>query len=359
MEKPLTILLLADGRSVHTERYATALRGRAMTVWVASLEPGDMVDIPLKGKLGIAGLDYVFIAGQLSEIVKKHGIDIVDAHSASGYGFSAAVSRVWKTAPLVLHCLGSDILISARKSAIHLARVRTSLGRAAIVFSDSEYMSSKIREIDSDANIKIKYWGAEKAVFDVYHRKSEWNFVKRAVIDILVPRPQEEVYNNELIVEALSDMITARRMTLTFPGWGSRLEGFEALVRAKFNTGQVRFYDRLSRTQYPEFLSGFDVYLSASRSDSSPASLIEAMAAGLFPIVGDIDGVKEWMDDKSGLMFDTTSAASLKQAFEKLLSGQVEPEKIIQGNREKAERRGHFEEGIETTIKVMQELHHA
>jgi glycosyltransferase involved in cell wall biosynthesis len=359
MEKPLNILVLDDGRSVHGERYVAALRERGMAVWVASLEPGDMVDIPLKGRLGITGLDYVFIAGQLSEIVKKHGIDIVDAHSASGYGFSAAVSRVWKTAPLVLHCLGSDILISAPKSVIHMARVRTAVGRAGVVFSDSEYMSSKIREIDPDANIKIKYWGAERAVFDVYHRKSEWNFVNQAVIDVLVPRPQEEVYNNELIVEALFDFVSEHRITLTFPNRGTRLEGFESLVRSKFNGGQVRFYDRLPRPAYPEFLSGFDVYLSASTSDSSPASLIEAMAAGLFPIVGNIDGVKEWMDDKSGLMFDITSAASLTQAFEKLLSGQIEIEKIIQNNREKAERRGRFEEGIETTIKVMQELHHA
>lgn len=356
MEKPLKILVLDDGRSVHGERYTAALRDLGMTVWVASLEPGAMVDLPLRGRLGITGLDYLFAAGQISEIAKSRDIDIVDAHSASGYGFSAAVSRVWRTAPLILHCLGSDILISARKSAIHLARVRTALGRANVVFSDSEHMATQIREIEPDANVKIKYWGSERAIFDIFHDKSGGDFLKRAAIDVLVPRPQEEVYNNELIIEALSDFISQRRITLTFPNWGTRLEGFEALVRGKFNGGQVRFYDRLPRLAYPEFLSGFDVYLSASTSDSSPASLIEAMAAGLFPVVGEIDGVKDWMDEKSGLMFDTASAESLGRAFDKLLSGQVEVGNILRDNHARAERRGRFEDAIEMTIKTMQEL---
>ena len=358
MEKPLNILVLDDGRSVHGERYVAALRDRKLTVWVASLEEGDIVDIPLKGRLGITGLDYLFAAGQIAEIVNDKKIDIVDAHSASGYGFSAAVSRVWKTKPLILTCLGSDILISANKTAIHKARVRTALGRANVVFSDSEYMATKIREIEPDANIKIKYWGAERDIFDIYIQKRDSDFLKRPTIDVFIPRPQEEVYNNELIIEALGDLVSQDKITLTFPHWGTRLDGFESMVRDKYNSGQVQFYNRIPRPDYPKFLSGFDVYLSATLSDSSPASLIEAMAAGLFPVVGNIDGVRDWADDKSTLMFDVSSAKSLKQQFNKLLSGQVEVEGILRRNHEKAEKRGRFEETIEIAVKTMQELVH-
>jgi glycosyltransferase involved in cell wall biosynthesis len=38
-----------------------------------------------------------------------------------------------------------------------------------------------------------------------------------------------------------------------------------------------------------------DVYVSMSRSDSTSQSLLEAMAAGLFPIVSDIAGNREWV----------------------------------------------------------------
>ncbi len=359
MEKPLNILVLDDGRSVHGERYVTALRERKMTVWVASLEEGDIVDIHLKGRLGITGLDYLFAAGQIAEIVNEKKIDIVDAHSASGYGFSAAVSRVWKSKPLVLTCLGSDILISANKTAIHKARVRTALGRANVVFSDSEHMASKIREIEPEANVKIKYWGAEQDIFDIYTQKRDSDFLKRPTIDVFIPRPQEEVYNNELIIEALGDLVSQNKITLTFPHWGTRLDGFEAIVRTKYSASQVQFYNRVARPDYPKFLSGFDVYLSAALSDSSPASLIEVMAAGLFPVVGNIDGVRDWADDKSALMFDVSSAKSLKQQFDRLLSGQIEIGNILQGNRKKAERRGRFEETIEIAIKTMQDLVHA
>ncbi len=358
MEKPLNILVLDDGRSVHGERYVAALRERNLAVWVASLEEGDIVDIPLKGRLGIAGLDYIFAAGQIAEIADDKKIDIVDAYSASGYGFSAAVSRVWKSKPLVLTCLGSDILISANKTAIHKARVRTALGRANVVFSDSEHMATKIREIEPEANIKIKYWGAEQDIFDIFDQKLDSDFLKRPTVDVFVPRPQEEVYNNELIVEALGDFVSQNKITLTFPHWGTKLDDFESMVRDKYNSGQVQFYNRVARPDYPKFLSGFDVYLSAALSDSSPASLIEAMAAGLFPVVGKIDGVREWADDQSALMFDVTNANSLRQQFNRLLSGHIEIESILRGNHEKSKQRGRFEDTIEIAVKTMRELVH-
>ena len=44
-----------------------------------------------------------------------------------------------------------------------------------------------------------------------------------------------------------------------------------------------------------ELYRGGDVYVSLSRSDSTSQSLLEAMAVGLFPIVSDIEGNREWV----------------------------------------------------------------
>lgn len=349
-------MILDDARSIHGERYSAALRKRGMSVYVASLEKGDNVDIPLKGRVGVAGLDYLFAARQIADIVQNHNIDVIDAHSASGYGFTAAVSGAWKSRPLLLHCLGSDILISANKSAIHKARVRTALARAHVAYSDSEYMAEKIREIEPETSTQIKYWGAEQAIFDIFKMKQNYRFLDNSTIDIYIPRPQEDVYNNELIINALSGYVLDGRITLTFPNWGTRLDGFESLVRSKYNSAQVRLYNRVPRQKYAEFISAFDVYLSASKSDSSPASLIEAMAAGLFPVVGNIAGVSDWMDIKSGLMFDINDASTLKNAFDKLLSGQVEVANIIRHNHKKASELGHFDKTVDMTIKTMRDL---
>jgi glycosyltransferase involved in cell wall biosynthesis len=47
----------------------------------------------------------------------------------------------------------------------------------------------------------------------------------------------------------------------------------------------------------PALLQAHDVYVSASLSDTTSVSLLEAMACGLFPIVTDIPANHEWITD--------------------------------------------------------------
>ena len=63
-----------------------------------------------------------------------------------------------------------------------------------------------------------------------------------------------------------------------------------------------------------------DVYLSASRSDSTSLSLLEAMAAGALPVVSDIEGNREWVADGDGArLFACGDAAALARALEAAL----------------------------------------
>ena len=47
----------------------------------------------------------------------------------------------------------------------------------------------------------------------------------------------------------------------------------------------------------PSFLSEADIYVSTSLHDGTSVSLLEAMAAGVFPIVTDIPANREWITD--------------------------------------------------------------
>lgn len=81
------------------------------------------------------------------------------------------------------------------------------------------------------------------------------------------------------------------------------------------------------------------MYLSASRSDSTSLSLLEAMASGAVPVVGDIEGNREWIEDGAGgRLFTCGDAADL--ALEQVLADGSWVERARAHNRRVAEVRG-------------------
>jgi glycosyltransferase involved in cell wall biosynthesis len=356
MEESLKILLLADGRSVHTVRYQAELRHQGIDVTLASLERGDTVDVQLKKKSVSNSLNYFFSNREIKQLVRKLAPDAVNAHFASGYGFSTALSGVWKKTPVFLHCLGSDILISPAKSIAHKRRVRHALSKASHIFVDSNYLAEKVREIFPVRHIDVIPWGVEGSFLRSFEKRRSRGFAFCSPPKVVVPRPQGKVYNNAFIIESLKDLINNREISLTFLDYGDDLERFKTIVGKHCPNGLIEFYRFKPRDEYIDYISGFDIYLSASLSDSSPVSLIEAMAAGLLPIVGDIPGVREWIDRESGILFDPKESGTLIGAFRQALHPEIDLERILTSNHARVKERAVFAENVKRTIGIFQKV---
>jgi L-malate glycosyltransferase len=353
----MKLLLLADARAVHTERYKAALEKKGIRVVLSSMEHAESVDIPIECPTGIQGVDYRLAAGKIKAIIKKVKPDIVDAHSASGYGYAAAVAGMIKYCPLVVHCLGSDILISSQKSVFHKQRIRTSLEGAAAVFVDSEFILGKAEAIYPDADYRVVYWGAEEGIFKLFRPDHDFAIMNHTrSIKAIVPRPHERIYNNWFIIESLANHIVDRHLELHFPDWGGQADEFKKHAAKLNQSGGIDYYSRMPREEYIRFLGSFDMYISASRSDSSPASLIEAMAAGLVPLVGDISGVAELMQNSPELLYDLNNPSSLRGLFKSILDGQLDTKAILRSNHDMIRKAGCFEDNIDSTIQTMQKL---
>jgi L-malate glycosyltransferase len=59
---------------------------------------------------------------------------------------------------------------------------------------------------------------------------------------------------------------------------------------------QVHFPGHVSQVDLARYYRSSDLYLSASHSDGSSISLLEAMACGLPALVSDIPGNREWIN---------------------------------------------------------------
>ncbi|MEW6015822.1 MAG: glycosyltransferase [Candidatus Zixiibacteriota bacterium] len=352
----MKLLMLADGRSVHSARYLAEMKRNGVEITMASLEPGEPVDKNLKRISGINFLDYLLCAGEISRLAKVLKPDIINPHFASGYGFSTAFAGLHSRFPVILHCLGSDILISPTKSALHRARVRYALKQSDHIIVDSAYLGEQVRGLGYREDIAIIPWGLEDEYFLLFEKKIADKPFDSTPLKIIVPRPHNKIYNNRFIIESLAGILKKGNLIITFPDWGDEVSIFREAVERLGIGEAVRFYGRLSRKEFIPYYASFDIYLSASLSDSSPASLLEAMGIGLFPIVADIPGVREWVGKTNGVLFDPRDPASLQGAVEKLLNDSYPVEKILESNHRMAASKARFSDNIAATIKVMERI---
>ncbi len=346
----LKVLIAADARSFHTERFAAELRAQGCDVRVASLESGPMDHIALERKAPISTIAYAMAAGPLQRLIDSFEPDIVNPHYAAGYGF--LVSRLEpQNAPVILHVWGSDILRVPQRSALGRAKVLRGLNAADMVVADSNYLADAVAALGTSTPVQTIPWGIER-MYLADHRTS---YAVGRPLRIIVPRLHEPIYNNLFVVEALQEEIGDGALRLTFPAFGSEYEDFRQAASALVGD-RIEYYERLPRERFVELMASHDVYLSAARSDSSPVTLIEAMALGLIPVVGDIRGVDEWLTEDAGYRFTIDAPDTLRKTIAGLIDAGDDHATMRQRNLEQVKLRGVFEDNMRRQVELMRDL---
>ena len=79
---------------------------------------------------------------------------------------------------------------------------------------------------------------------------------------------------------------------------------------------RTKLWPRLSQAQLWTLFQKSQVFVSPSVHDGTPNSLLEAMACGCFPVVGNTESMKEWVQTGvNGLLVDATDAHSMADAI--------------------------------------------
>ena len=346
----LKILVLADSRSFHIERYAAELRRHECVVLIASLESGTVAHIPLRRRSRVNTFAYALAAGETARLIDSFQPDIIDAHYASGYGFLLSRLR-GRPRPAVLHLWGSDILRVPGKSWFHKRKVIAALKAPERIVADSAFLADKAAALTRIRRPDVISWGIE-ARYLARHR-SDYNLGRP--LRVIVPRLHEPVYDNEFILASLKDLIDSGKIRLTFPAFGSGYESFAAAA-AGLVGDRLHCYEKLPRDEFIEMMASHDVYLSAARSDSFPVTLIEAMALGLIPVVADIPGVREWLPEGAGYTFPPRRAAELRSIVAGLVERGDPHQQMRRDNLERVRGCCLFEENIGRQIRLMREV---
>jgi len=228
---------------------------------------------------------------------------------------------------------GSDLLLA--NDPVRRARSRWVLRRADLVLCDAEMLAQAAREAGAwPARVHAIPWGVELERFrPAASRESGL---------ILSTRSHEPVYDLETAIAGLALVLASREdRHVVFTGDGLLRPSLERLAAEKLPAGRFRFTGRLDGEELAGWYGRAEIYLSASRSDSTSQSLLEAMAAEAVPVVSDIAGNREWVSDGEGArLFRAGDPESLADALTAALSDELWRARTRARNREVVVARG-------------------
>ncbi len=350
-EQPLRVLVLGDSRSFHMERYVDELRRQGCEVLMASLEDGTMPHHRLRKGKPRNRLSYLLASSEIRSLITgDFAPDVINAHYAVGYGASTAIAARGVSAAVVLHVWGSDILVLPRQSFFRRMKAVIALKSADIVLGDSRYLLKAARTLHRFPHGEVIPWGIEQVYYDLFSSER----LKQKPVRIISPRAHEEVYNHLFVLEALLPFLERGELHWSLPNWGSEVETFKEAAAGLLGKS-VFLYSRKVRGDLMRFFAEHDLYLSASHSDSSPASLIEAMGLGLIPVCADIPGIREWLHRENGFMFEPDSEKELHEIIRRVLGFTEEYASLLERNRQQVVTKGIFETNVAQMIAIMRE----
>lgn len=289
-----------------------------------------------------AALGYLSALSAVRREMIAFGPDVTVAHFLPNYGLLAALSgaRSW-----MLACWGSDLLINAHRSPLHRARARYVLRRAPLVHVDAEVLAEAAVSLGADpARVWNRAWGVDVAALAPGGDAGAGNGGPR----ILWTRQLEAVYDPEPFVRALGAL---KRRGFAFrasmAGDGPMRDQVSAWIREERVEREITLEGFVGEERLRALYRASDLYASVSRSDSTSQSLLEAMAAGVFPIVSDIAGNREWVTHRrEGYLVPTGDAEAIACAIEEAW-GDPERGAMRARARAKVEERGSFADTID------------
>lgn len=352
----MKILLVADGRSPITRAWIRGMAGLSHQVDLISSYPCEKPDgiercavLPLafsgvgrkpasgggkssggwmrRFRLVLLGLRYYLgplsilaAAGRYRKLVEEFQPDLVHALRIPYEGMLASYTPVG--VPLAISSWGNDFILHARGSFLMKAMTRRAVQRADGFTADCQRDIRLACEwgLRSDAPAIFAPGNGGLDLARIEQIKADYeNAPSRAVDDLMMinPRGIRPAYvRNDVFFHALPLVLreipglkivcSAMRGEPDAEKWVKEL-GLEGSVTLLDSEPQEKLWRRYMECS---------LLVSPAIFDGTPNSVLEGMALGCLPVVGDIESLREWITNgENGLLADPNDPAALAAAI--------------------------------------------
>ena len=257
-------------------------------------------------------------ARRLREVLARIQPDMIHAMRIPFEGMLSALAEPQQ--PLLISVWGNDFTLHAPSTPLMTRYTRLSLLHANALHADCQ------------RDLKLaRYWGFEMGKpaivlpggggvqMDIFHppvAQIEEIRATKGGPTVINPRGFRAYVRNDTFFQAIPIILQqhspVKFVCATMQG-ESRAERW---VKELDIAGYVDLLPKQTRPEMAELFRQAQVTASITTHDGTPNTLLEALACGCFPIVGDIESLREWiMDGVNGFLVDPSDPKALAQAI--------------------------------------------
>lgn len=357
----MRLLMVSHSILPWTPLYAGWFARRGDAVRVVSFSPGAVPGVETDF-VGVEPFDkyrnkHLFLTRvpRVRRIVRDFRPDVVFATYVISNGLTALLAG---GGPLAVSAQGGDVRALYRtgdwRNAVRRLLLRRICRRAGLIHSVSRQLSDMLVALGA---AREKIHEAPSGV-DTRLFAPDPAMPRLGATRIICIRKHEPVYDLATLVDALATLHRdGVSFHCTFVGGGHLLEAHRARAAEAGLGGKVEFRGAVPHGELPSLLRSADLYVSPSLSDGTSASLLEALASGLFPVVTRIEANTPWIaDGRTGLLFEPRRADQLAAALKQALGDADLRRGAFVANRERVLRNGDFETNMAALAKRIDAL---
>lgn len=364
----MKVLYFTRDYTTHDHRFLTALANTEHKVFYLRLErrgrqledralPPEIELVPWEGGSKPASWrDGPRLLAGLKRVIRKLKPDLILAGPLQSAAFLAALSGF---CPLVSMSWGYDLLHDARRNALWAWATRYTLKRSAVMVGDCSTVRDAAISYGMPGERIVAFpWGVDLEHFSPESQSEVSNSKaqeKRFVL--LSTRGWEPIYGVDLIAQAF--VRAARGLSaendpelhLIMLGNGSQGARLKQTFMQADLMERVHFPGQVGFADLPRYYRSSDLYVSASHSDGSSISLLEALACGLPALVSDIPGNREWVTPgQEGWWFQDGDVEGLCKGILQAVEVRAQLPEIGRAARDLAEQRADWNKNFQELL---------
>jgi L-malate glycosyltransferase len=307
------ICFLADASSPHTLKWVTGCLMLNWEITIISHWPGEIPGAEvIVHPLTLTG--FPRYCWNIRRLIRKIKPDIIHAHQFGAHALYAWFAGV---SPLVISAWGSDVLVKPKRSPFIRWLVKFLISKAALITSDSAQVTSELIAYGAKPEQILTFlFGIDRRLYEKLARTAK----SQECLIICSPRLHEPLYNIKEIIKAFQQVSSEfPKIELWLLGNGSLTAELQQYVAQNQLAAGIRFWGRVSPSDFSQRLAESDLVVSIPSSDGTPVSMLEGMAAGCLPILSDLPVYRDWVNDGiNGLIVKrdfTDLAAALRRGI--------------------------------------------
>jgi glycosyltransferase involved in cell wall biosynthesis len=305
----LSLAFLGDPNSVHLRRWISYFAGRSHRVTLLVPE-AKLVEPGLPPAISIERFSHFAARGRITpaSLVRGHRSvrralariepDVLNAHFLTVHGWNAWMSGFH---PYVVTLWGSDVFIHPSKSRPGALLARVALRSADMIMVNSETLRRGAIGVGAPpGRTEIVQFGVDLDRFtpgpDPTALRARLGLAGRRVI--FSPRTITPLYRHGVVLEALarlpSDVVV---LMSRFRAQADEVDKLERLIEALGLDDRVVMVPEFDESEIPDLYRMAEVMVSVPASDSTAATILEALACEKQVVAGDLPSVREWLWD--------------------------------------------------------------